>query len=111
MQDIQEQDENRLECNDTFITEVFELAFGESARDKYTNEEALLKLREFSDNALKFENKGRKIVQILQTEMDSGSFGNIAALCDDGTIWHITDDDNDGWMLLNESIPQEPVDF
>lgn len=56
-----EQDENCLECNDEFITAVFEIAFGEGARDKYTNEEAVMKLREFSDTALKVENKERKL--------------------------------------------------
>ena len=38
-----------------FLIAVFELAFGDGAADKgYTNAEVLSKLREFSDDALKW---------------------------------------------------------
>ena len=50
-----------------FIKEVFEIAFGDSAKcvpeatgkpREFTKEEVLERLREFSDNALKWENRG-----------------------------------------------------
>ena len=53
--------------NEEFIKEVFEIAFGDGARcvdnndhevkaREFTKEEVLEQLKEFSDNALKYEN-------------------------------------------------------
>ena len=114
MADNKEKDENRLECNENFIDAVFETAFGEGARDRYTNEEVVLKLREFSDNALKFEElengSPRKIIQIVKTPMDDINFNSITALCDDGTIWVSVDNNDDyDWELHTGTMTQEPV--
>jgi len=43
--------------DENFLEEVFELAFGDDALNKeYTNAEVLVKLREFSDKALLWDN-------------------------------------------------------
>lgn len=39
----------------TFLENVFEVAYGDNAISKYTMIDVVEKLREFSDNALKFE--------------------------------------------------------
>jgi hypothetical protein len=42
--------------DDNFIEAVFEIAFGENALHRgYSKEEVLRRLRQFSDDALKFE--------------------------------------------------------
>jgi len=55
--------------NKEFINDVFEIAFGDQARcvpketgkpREFTKEEVLERLMEFSDNALKWENRGEK---------------------------------------------------
>ena len=55
--------------NKKFIKEVFEIAFGDSAKcvpeetglpREFTKEEVLERLMEFSDNALNWENRGER---------------------------------------------------
>jgi hypothetical protein len=44
--------------NETFKEMVYEIAFGDEAIEKeYSDSEVIERLREFSDNALKWENK------------------------------------------------------
>ncbi|MCY6396679.1 MULTISPECIES: hypothetical protein [Actinobacillus] len=50
----------------------------------------------------------RKIIQICESTMVSGSMGdqfNISALCDDGTVWYLNDV-RKGWFKYPD-IPQE----
>jgi|TARA_B110000977_G_scaffold172049_1_gene224132 hypothetical protein len=66
------------EVEDTeFITDVFELAFGDGAIDKgYSYEDVLGRLRTFSDRALVSEDNGlsQEEIKTLLTEKTGGMF-------------------------------------
>lgn len=46
---------------------------------------------------------GRKIIQILDCPDTEKAQGCIMALCDDGTIWYLQ---NNNWSIIEAQVPQ-----
>jgi hypothetical protein len=55
------EEEKVVDTGVEFIEKVYEIAFGDDAINKdYSPEEVLIRLKEFSDNALKWEEKDER---------------------------------------------------
>lgn len=48
----------------------------------------------------------RKIIQIVESPDTETTQGYLIALCDDGTIWYMQ---NNEWNLMPEQIPQHDI--